>query len=107
MLAVAVGRAELERRELGQQRRVEVGRVAAVACVAEDLGGALEQRAGAVRLVGRRVEEVRVVDPDVRGGEAVFLEDLLEEVVRFLLRRVSMIAGILCEGWGLALCLPD
>ena len=84
-----------------------MGRVAAVAGVAEHLRSALEQRAGAVRLVGRRVEEMRVVDPDVRGGEAVFLEDLLEEVVGFLLRRVSILARMLSEWVRLALCLPD
>ena len=85
LLAVAVGRAELERRELGQQRRVQVRRVAAVARVAEHLRRPLEQRPRPVRLVGRRVQEVRVVDPDVGGGEAVFLDDLFKEIVGFLL----------------------
>lgn len=89
LLAVTVGRAELERRELGEERRVNVRRVAAVAGVAEHLRGALEEGARAVGLVGGRVEEVGVVVPDVRGGEAVLLEDLFEEIVGFLWRMVS------------------
>ena len=87
LLAVAVRRAELARGELGQQQDGRVGRaaVAAVARVAQDLQGALEEGARAVRLLRGVVEEVPVVGPDVRGGEAVLLDDLFEEVVGVLL----------------------
>jgi hypothetical protein len=51
---------------------------------AEDLGGPLEEGAGAVGLAGRDVQEVRVVGPDVRRAGAVLFEDSLEELIGFL-----------------------
>jgi phage baseplate assembly protein gpV len=57
-VAVAVGRPELEGRELGYQGEVQVS------LGTEDLGGALQEGAGTVGRVLLGVEEVGVVDPD-------------------------------------------
>lgn len=91
--------AELERGELGQQREVGLRRAAAAAGarvgrVAEDLQSAFGERPPAFGLPCRRVQEVRVVDPDVWRARAVLLEDLVfEEGFGFLWVAVSM-AGL-------------